>query len=83
MQRIISFCIALLTLTLAQGFPENKPVTQYVVAEVYQKEVTVYITKTGEKYHRGNCRYLSRSKISTTKKDAIKNGYGACKVCKP
>lgn len=48
-----------------------------------QKDVTVYITKTGKKYHRSDCHYLSRSKIKTTKKEAVKNGYGACKVCKP
>jgi len=48
-----------------------------------QKEVTVYITRTGKKYHRDGCRYLSKSKIKITKKDAIKNGYGACSVCRP
>ena len=44
---------------------------------------TVYVTKTGEKYHEDGCRYLSRSKISTTLEDAQKNGYTACSVCKP
>lgn len=48
-----------------------------------QKEVTVYITKTGKKYHRDGCRYLSRSKIKTTKKKAVKSGFGACSICKP
>ena len=27
-----------------------------------QQEETVYITRTGERYHRGNCRYLSQSR---------------------
>lgn len=44
---------------------------------------TVYVTKTGEKYHDDGCRYLSRSKISTTLQDAKENGYTACSVCKP
>lgn len=44
---------------------------------------TVYITKTGKKYHNENCRYLSKSKISIDLSDAIAKGYGACKVCKP
>ncbi|SEL91839.1 endonuclease Q family protein [Parapedobacter koreensis] len=48
-----------------------------------QKDTVVYITKTGAKYHRTGCRYLSRSQIKTTKKEAVKNGYGACKVCGP
>ncbi len=44
---------------------------------------TVYITRTGEKYHRANCRYLSQSKIPVERKDAISNGYAPCKVCRP
>jgi hypothetical protein len=44
---------------------------------------TVYITKTGEKYHSGNCRYLSHSKFPIALKDALAQGYQACKVCKP
>lgn len=44
---------------------------------------TVYITNTGAKYHRGSCRHLAKSKIAIKRSDAIKQGYGACKVCKP
>jgi hypothetical protein len=44
---------------------------------------TVYITRTGTEYHRGNCRYLAHSKIATTLKDAKANGYTACRVCNP
>lgn len=44
---------------------------------------TVYITKTGEKYHRETCRYLRYSKQSITLLDAKKKGYERCKVCKP
>ena len=47
------------------------------------KETIVYITRTGEKYHKDGCRYLRQSKIKTTKKEAVKNGYEACKICKP
>ena len=43
---------------------------------------TVYITKTGKKYHRGNCRYLRKSKIAISRKKAMKR-YKPCKVCKP
>lgn len=42
---------------------------------------TVYITKTGGKYHRGGCRYLRRSQIAISKKDAINRGYEPCSVC--
>ncbi len=47
------------------------------------KDETVYITKTGSKYHRGSCGYLRKSKIPITKKDAISQGYGPCSRCRP
>lgn len=42
----------------------------------------VYITKTGSKYHRENCRYLSKSKIPIMLSDAV-NSYSPCSVCNP
>lgn len=45
-------------------------------------KITVYVTKTGAKYHRDGCRYLSKSKIPMSLKDAAKK-YEPCKVCKP
>jgi hypothetical protein len=47
------------------------------------KGQTVYITRTGKKYHRENCRYLSQSKFSMSLKDAKAKGYTACSVCRP
>lgn len=44
---------------------------------------TVYTTKTGEKYHTENCRYLKYSKKEINLQDAIDRGYQACSVCKP
>ena len=44
---------------------------------------TVYITRTGAKYHDDGCRYLSRSKIKTTLSEARENAYTLCSVCKP
>ncbi len=46
-------------------------------------QLTVYVTKTGTKYHASSCRYLSQSKIPMALELAKQNGYGACKVCKP
>lgn len=43
---------------------------------------TVYVTKTGSKYHRSGCRYLSRSKIPISLESAMKR-YGPCSVCNP
>lgn len=44
---------------------------------------TVFITKTGEKYHKDGCRHLSRSSFALTLSEAKEKGYTACKVCKP
>ncbi len=44
---------------------------------------TVYITRTGEKYHRSGCQYLRQSKIAIDKADAIDRGYTACSRCNP
>ena len=38
---------------------------------------------TGEKYHRGTCRYLRYSKYAISKSEAQREGYTACKVCRP
>lgn len=43
---------------------------------------TVYITRTGAKYHREGCRYLRRSMIPIDLSDA-RRSYGACSVCRP
>ena len=45
--------------------------------------VTVYITKTGEKYHRGTCSSLSKSKIPVSLSSAVARGYEPCSVCDP
>lgn len=51
-----------------------------------QKETssyTVYVTKTGSKYHRAGCRYLSQSQIAIDKEKAVAQGYSPCSVCNP
>jgi len=43
----------------------------------------VYVTRTGEKYHRAGCRYLSKSRIPMARDEAIRRGYTPCSVCRP
>ena len=43
---------------------------------------TVYVTKTGQKYHRAGCRSLARSQIPMPLAEAAAR-YGACAICKP
>ena len=44
-------------------------------------DTTVYITRTGKKYHRDGCRYLSQSKIPIDIKDAVARGLTPGSVC--
>lgn len=44
---------------------------------------TVYITKTGEKYHTGGCSYLKKSKIAISLDEAKTDGYSPCSRCNP
>jgi micrococcal nuclease len=46
-------------------------------------DVTVYITRTGKKYHSYGCRYLRQSCIPIKLSDAIAQGYEPCSVCGP
>ena len=57
-----------------------KPVPQ---PSTSSDSVIVYITKTGAKYHRDGCRYLSRSRIPISLSDAKSRGYSPCSVCDP
>jgi micrococcal nuclease len=49
--------------------------------EKVDPEQTVYVTRTGTKYHRAGCRSLARSQIPI----ALKNigSHGACSICRP
>ncbi|WP_288623984.1 hypothetical protein [uncultured Brachyspira sp.] len=51
--------------------------------KINETEKIVYIAKTGKKYHLENCRTLRGEKEAIDLNEAIKNGYEACKVCKP
>ncbi len=42
---------------------------------------TVYTATNGTKYHKINCKYLTKSKIETTVEKAV--FFTPCKVCKP
>jgi micrococcal nuclease len=52
------------------------------VAAASDTNTTVYVTRTGEKYHRAGCRSLARSQIPMQLSEAAAR-YGACGICKP
>lgn len=57
-------------------------VTKSTTSTSTKKEATVYITRTGSKYHSSGCRYLRQSKIAVSLSDA-KTSYDPCSVCNP
>lgn len=48
----------------------------------YNGDILVYITRTGDCYHRDGCSYL-KSRIEITLEIASRRGYRACSRCKP
>jgi len=53
-----------------------------LIAAVASAE-TVYVTKTGSKYHRASCQHLSKSSTAIELSDAVARGYEPCKTCRP
>jgi hypothetical protein len=58
------------------------PVAAREAQEPDPKTVTVYRTKTGAKYHRAGCRYLSKSCLAMTL-DEARRTLTPCSVCNP
>lgn len=54
------------------------PITVYAD----NRNVTVYVTNSGTKYHKSGCSYL-KSSHAVTLEYAITNGYTACSRCHP
>jgi hypothetical protein len=46
-----------------------------------KKECTVYVTKSGKRYHRTGCSSLRRSRIALIRREAVRRGYTPCKGC--
>lgn len=59
----------------------SKSETTGSTATTAEKSMTVYITNTGEKYHRYGCQYLKKSCIPIDINDARSSGYTACSRC--
>lgn len=52
------------------------------IQEPAPKAITVYVTKSGSKYHRAGCRYLRKSAIPLSL-DEAKRRYSPCSECGP
>lgn len=62
----------------SQGEP-----TETELSEEAGEGITVYITKTGKRYHRDGCRYLAESRIPVLLEDLDTKKYTPCAVCHP
>lgn len=61
----------------------SAPMPTEDIDEAYSDEDIVYITKSGTKFHREDCKHLSKSKIPISLEQALQQGLEPCKVCKP
>ena len=64
--------------------PTIKPAAQPAAQTqppVQKQEITVYVTKTGDCYHSGDCSHLRQSKVPTTLEAAKAQGYRRCSKC--
>ena len=54
-----------------------------VAISAYAEDTTVYVTETGARFHREDCRSLRASSIPLTLSEAIRQGYTPCGICQP
>ena len=74
-----AFLFALLAIS-STSHAQGKPADTTKIEKT--TDSTVYITKSGKKYHRAGCIYLGKSAIPIKLSDA-KKYYQPCKRCKP
>ena len=67
----------------ARETKEVAPVQAQTPSSSQNLDVVVYITKTGQKYHKDGCSYLSKSKIPISLSEAIAEGKTPCSRCRP
>ena len=69
--------------TLQTNSAPSVPSTSSVSSNNASQEYTVYITKTGKKYHKSGCSYLKQSKSAISINSAKAQGYTPCSRCNP
>jgi len=87
MKKLVSFLLLLVLITsvLAGCQQENDMRENLNIGQGANQDIsqTVYITRTGKKYHQSDCQYLRQSKIPVSLSEAIDRGYEPCSVCNP
>jgi len=82
MRRLLARLALVIALVVGVGAPPADVLAGQRTSQQDPQTITVYVTRTGKKYHRDGCRYLSRSKIPMSLKEAAAR-YEPCSVCKP
>src|SRR5437867_10314011 len=68
-------------IVLATPFTPPVLLAQQGAETEQKKDCTVYVTRTGHRYHRAGCSYLRRSQIPMLRSEAIKRRLAPCKRC--
>jgi hypothetical protein len=79
MFRKLLLALALLFSVAVPSVPAQTARQSHVAVQT--KDCTVYVTRTGHRYHRAGCQYLKSSAIKMSRSEAIKGGYTPCKKC--
>ena len=69
--------------SLSDRLTSNKKSPQVTGEKQPSQNETVFVTRTGRKYHRDGCRYLSKSRIPIAFADAKARGFTPCSACDP
>lgn len=65
----------------AQAQAEAERQAQIQQQQAQQNEQTVYVTRTGDKYHKAGCHHLRQSQIAMSLSQAQASGYTPCSIC--
>lgn len=71
------------TVSPKSATPKATPTPKIIKPSISHNGATVYVTKSGKKFHREDCTALSKSKIPLLFEEASKKGYTPCGLCKP
>lgn len=70
-------------LSLSERLSPKNISSQTTTNKQQSQTLTVFITRTGRKYHLNGCRYLSKSQLPIGLAAAKARGLGPCSVCAP
>ena len=83
LRRILHVLLLLLALALLASQPvactPKRATSEQSAAE--KAECTVYVTRTGKRYHKEGCSSLRASRIPMSRKEAQQRGHTPCQRC--